>query len=218
MNLLGSTKTYEPTTITFKVNCLAYVDKMLLINKYKIKVGFFYTKENQILSEMVLDQIEVFFSLLIENCIIIDKAAYDAMQEKFENNFFMVDDRPHDQVIACALFLKLVSIVGDNLSIEYLSLSSKLGDKICYTIDSESEEIAVMLPTKEEWWKEDIKHEPWWLRKDTATYDKLTDDGEIFEGEFKWEEMFKDELEAATKADTPKSKTFTIISGGKDAN
>ena len=30
--------------------------------------------------------------------------------------------------------------------------------------------------------------------------------------------MIKDELEAATKADTPKSKTFTIISGGKDAN
>ena len=220
MNLSGSTST-NAQVISNKVNCMVYVDNSLIINKYKIKVGFYCVNENPVLNEMALDQIEIFFSLLMSNSIIISKDSYDSLKDFPLNNFFMTHQTPDDQTIASMILFKLINIVGDNLDIEYVSLSSTSGDKIRYTISTDSGEPSVLLPSNDTWWKDkNNKFEPWWMRNDTATYDKVIGRDKIYTGDFSWEEMFKDDLKEAANFDAPKAvkKGFKLIPGGKDAD
>lgn len=198
---------------------MIYIDKMFLINHYDINIGFFYTVENQALSEMAFEQIEMFFSILMHNIIIISKEDYDNNELKdLENNIFMIPGKVNDQKIGSQIFLKLVNIVGDNLNIDHIVINSVLGKNIEYGIDMDSPELTQLLPTREEWWDdENIKFQPWWLRDDSATYDVLINRDEIYNGEFKWSEMFEKEIEEAKTIDNAKNK-FTIINGGKNVH
>jgi hypothetical protein len=200
---------------------MVYLDNSLIINKYKIKVGFFCVNENPVLNEIALDQIELFFTLLMHNSIIISKESYDSIKEIPLNNFLMTHQNPDDQTIASMILYKLIKIVGNNLDIDYVSLSSTSGNKIKYTISTDSQEPSILLPSKETWWNDkNCKFDPWWERGDTATYDKLLSRDKIYTGEFFWEEMFKDDLKEAAEFDAPKStkKGFKLIPGGKDAD
>jgi hypothetical protein len=197
---------------------MVWVDNGLSINKLKIKIGFHTINENPILNEIAMDQIDIFFKLLMENCIFMDKETYDAMENPPNNNIFQTHDKVEDQTIVSMIFLKLRSIVKNNLDIEFVSLSSKLGNSIKYTVDMDSALPEVLLPSKEEWWRNtDVKFDPWWLRSDTATYDKIVNDDEIYEGEFLWGELFKDEFSEAAKFALPSKEKFKLIPGGKDA-
>jgi hypothetical protein len=196
---------------------MAYVEGMFLINHYDIEIGFLYTNEDVTLSEMAFDQIDLLFNLVLPNSIVSNKEEFEDLST-FQNNFFMVPDKINDQAIASQLFLKLISISGDNLSIEYITISSTLGKNIVFTIDLESPELEVLLPTKEKWWGNDaIEHAPWWLRNDSATYDMLTDTAELFTGPIEWKDVFKETLEEAEKKDGSK-KRFHIIDGGKNVH
>jgi len=198
-------------------SAMAYVEGMFLINHYDIEIGFLYTNEDVTLSEMAFDQIDLLFNLVLPNSIVSNKEEFEDLST-FQNNFFMVPDKINDQAIASQLFLKLISISGDNLSIEYITISSTLGKNIVFTIDLESPELEVLLPTKEKWWGNDaIEHAPWWLRNDSATYDMLTDTAELFTGPIEWKDVFKETLEEAEKKDGSK-KRFHIIDGGKNVH
>jgi hypothetical protein len=219
MNLSGSTKSLAPQVVTYKINSIVWMDSSLSINKFKIKIGFHVLNENPILNEIAIDQIDIFFKLLVENSIFMDKTTYDAMENPPSNNIFLTLDKADDQSIVSMIFLKLHSIVKNNLDIEFVSLSSKLGNNIRYSVDGESELPDIMLPKKAEWWgDEKIKFDPWWLRSDTATYDKLINDEEIYEGEFLWGELFKDEFSEAAKLTLPSKEKFKLIPGGKNDN
>lgn len=200
-----------------EVNGIVYAHNQLLVNRYYITLGFFHTKENSNVNEIAFEKIEIFFNMLFNNAIIISKASYEEKEPNVDNNIFMTTESINDQSIACLIYLKLASIVRDDLSIEYITISSALGKEIEYTIDIESPEMAVYVPTREEWWKDEhVKFEPWWMREDSSTYDVLINRDEIFEGDFVWDDIFKDEL-AKIKEDDKKSR-FKIINGGKDAN
>lgn len=222
MNSLESTNSI-PQSITNKVSCMVYVDDKLLTNRFKIKIGFNTVNTNPVLNEIALDQIELFFKILMDDCIILSKDSYPALNNNLNNNIFMVHEKPNDQTIASMIFLKLSNIVDKNLEIDYVSLTSKLGNKICYTIDMNSPELDVLIPKKEIWWKDkSINSDPWWLRSDTATFDQLVNKDEIYTGEFKWEDLFKDDLEEAdnfnksNKSDKLSKGKFKIIPGGKN--
>lgn len=198
---------------------LVYIDKILHINHFDINIGFFYTVENSTLCEMAFEQIEIFFSMLMNNAIIISKEDYDndAIQN-IDNNVFMVPNKTNDQTIGSQIFLKLTNIVGENLLIDNITINSHLGKNIEFTIDIDSPELTVLLPTKEDWWDDtNVEFQPWWLRDDAATYDVLINRDEIYTGEFKWSDMFKDEIEEAKNSDSSKRK-FTIIDGGKNVH
>jgi hypothetical protein len=198
---------------------MIYIDKMLAINYFDVSIGFFYTVENQALCDMAFEQVEMFFSILMSNVIMISKEDHDNDELKdFENNVFMVPGKANDQTIGSQIFLKLVNIVGENLSIEHITISSVLGKNIEYTIDMDSPELTKLLPTREEWWDdENVKFQPWWLRDDSATYDVLINRDEIYTGVFKWSDMFEKELEEAKIVDNAKNK-FKIIDGGKNVH
>ena len=218
MNLSKSTDSI-PHTWSTSFSSMIYIDKMFAINYFDVSIGFFYTVENEALCEMAFEQIEMFFSLLMNNAIMISKEDHDNdLLGDLENNVFMVPGKANDQTIGSQIFLKLVNMVGENLSIEHIVINSVLGKNIQYSIDMDSPELTKLLPTREEWWDdENVKFQPWWLRDDSATYDVLINRDEIYTGAFKWSEMFEKELEEAKIADKNKGK-FTIIDGGKNVH
>jgi hypothetical protein len=206
----------EPHVWSTNVNCMVYVDDLLLTNNYQIEVGFFTSTPNAILHDIALEKIEVFFELLMKDCIIITKENYDKENRTISNNWLMVDDLLNDQTVATMIFSKLVSIVGADLDIEFLRLSSALGNNIRYTISNDSPELSVLLPNKETWCKDSsIKFDPWWMRSDTATFDTLIDQNDFFKGLLRWEDVFGEDL-AKAQDDDPKKNKFKIIAGGKD--
>ena len=134
------------------------------------------------------------------------------------DNIFMVPKRANDQTIGCLLLLKLMQVAGDNLDVDHISINSTLGKNIEHTIHLESPEMSALVPSKQEWWEEkEIASEPWWLRSDTATYDKVLEEDQIFTGEFEWGEVFKEELEKADEMNSGKNR-FKIIDGGKNVH
>lgn len=215
-----STKS-TPHKLSTNVNCMVLVDDVLLINHYKFEIGFYTINENPILNDIALDQIEMFFNVLLRNSIMMDKKDYDhdCIPKDIKNNIFMVPGKSNDQVVACLVYLKLVNIVGNNLEIDYVSISSELGKEICYSIDSESLEIEALIPSKEDWWDDDkVAFLPWWNRPDTSTYDLLINRDEIYTGDFLWEDIFKDELEEAANFGNQTKGKFKVINGGKDGH
>jgi hypothetical protein len=184
-----------------------------------VSIGFHNTVENPVLNDIAFEQVELFFTTLMSNSILISKEDYEGDDIKgLENNIVMVPSKANDQTIGSQIFLKLINIVGENLEIDHITISSTLGKDIEYTIDIESPELTVLLPTREEWWKDEhVKFQPWWLREDAATYDQLINRDEIFTGTFKWSELFEEEMKEADSIDKLKGK-FTIIDGGKNVH
>lgn len=203
------------------VSCLVYVDELFLINQYKFEIGFFSISENPILNDIALDQIDMFFSMLMSNAIIVDKKDYDDsfFLKSLKNNKFMVPGKGNDQIVGSLVFLKLVNIVGQNLDIDHITITSELGKDISYAIGSDSLEIEALVPKKEVWWEDDtVKFQPWWNRPDSSTYDILNDN-KIYEGDFDWRDIFKDEFAEAENWNKPtKGKIFKLIPGGKDVH
>lgn len=205
----------EPHVWYTDVNCIVYVDDLLLTNNYQIEVGFYTSTPNPVLHDIAMEKVEVFFELLMKNCVIIRKEDYDREERNIANNWFMVYDLLNDQTVAAAIYSKLISIVGEDLDIQFLRLSSALGNNIRYTIVNESPELTVLLPDRESWWNDPhVKFDPWWLRSDTATYDRLINRDEIYEGEILWNDLFEEALVKAEEIDSKKNK-FKIIPGGK---
>jgi len=205
------------------VSCMVFVDDIMLVNQYKFEIGFFSINPNPVLNEIGLDQLDMFFSMLMSNAIIVDRKDHDdsVIVTSLKNNKIMVPGKGNDQVVGSLIFLKLLNIVGENLEIDHITITSELGKDICYTIGADSLEIEALVPKKADWWGDDkVKHLPWWNRPDSATYDILTD-GKLYTGDFEWNEIFKDELEEAEEYNKPalsKGKVFKLIPGGKDVH
>lgn len=217
MHLSRSTSRSHPHEISVEVPCMICMENSLLINTFSIKVGFLPTIENKILNSIAFEKIEMFFELFVQNSIILDKKQHKQFKNltKIENNIVMTPDTPNDQTVGSLFYSKLSAIVGNDLSIEHLTLSSELGKNILYTFDADSVELEVLLPDRADWWGTNVDFMPWWHRDDTATYDLLIDDEKIYQGDMSWEDFFKDELEKLKEENTVKGR-FKIIAGGKD--
>ena len=129
MTLMNSSKSTDAISHRWSTSfsSMIYIDKMFAINYFDVSVGFFYTVENEALCEIALEQIEIFFSILMNNAIIISKEEHDAdALGELENNVFMVPGKTNDQTVGSQIFLKLVNVVGENLSIEHLTINSVL--------------------------------------------------------------------------------------------
>jgi hypothetical protein len=199
-----------------EVSCLIYVEDMFLINHYNIEIGFDTSTANPVLHDIAFEKVRMFFEVLMNNSIIITHQDFKEKKIKFENNYIELPGMLNDQTLGSAIYAKLVVLVGEDLVIEYVKISSALGKGVRYTINDDGPEVHTLLPGKAEWWdNEDVKFYPWWLRQDPATYDELIEGDKIYEGEFSWNEHFEEDLKEAETLD-PKAKKFKIITGGKD--
>ena len=199
-----------------EVDCNVYVDNIILFNHYNIKIGFDTSSSNPILHDIAFEKIQMFFEVIMNNSIIITKEDFISKTFSLENNYIQLPGMLNDQTLGAAIFTKLTSLVGEDMIISYVQISSTLGKNVYYTLNNDAPEIQVLLPKKEEWWKNtDIKSEPWWMRSDTATYDEVLKDNNIYVGDFDWKDHFEEDLKEAASFDD-KTKRFKIINGGKD--
>ena len=96
-----------------------------------------------------------------------------------------------------------------------MELSSWQGDGITYAVDKDGKEL--LLLDVDDWFSEQYKNfDPWWLRSDTATYDRETDKG-IYTGHFSWNVR---QPKAENKKHDQNAKIFEfrpeVLDGGKD--
>lgn len=209
------TEEIVPHSWPTKVKSIIFVDNMLIVNTYKITVGFDTSSINPILHDIAFEKVQMFFEILMNNSIIISKTDFNKKNLEYDNNCIELPDLLNDQTLGSVIFSKLSALVGEDLIIEYIKITSSLGKNICYTIDNSSPELHALLPDKESWWDgKEIKSQPWWGRPDTATYDKLLEGDDIYVGEFDWNEHFEEDLKEAENM-SAKSSKFKIIKGGK---
>ena len=138
-----------------KFNTLIFVDEMILHNHYIVEVGFDTSTTNYMLHDIAFEKIEMFFNVLLENGIIISQKDFESRPD-LKNNFIELPNMLNDQTFGSAIYAKLISLVGEDMSIVYIKISSSLGKEIVYTINDISPEYHTLLPSKEEWWDNEI--------------------------------------------------------------
>lgn len=196
-----------------EASCIIYVDGMLLLNNYKFEIGFDTSTANVMLHDIAFEKVQMLFDLLLNNSIIIAQKDFKEKTFDFSNNYFELPNMLNDQTLGSVIYAKLISLVGEDMIINYLKISSSLGKGIIYTLNENSPEIHSLLPTKAEWWdNDDFEYQPWWLRPDPATYDEVLETNKIFEGDFTWEDHFEEEIKELKKEGKGK---FQIIKGGR---
>ena len=162
------------------------VDNELFNNDYTIKLHL--TPVTTELAEQgdYFERLKMLFENVFNNTVTVckDEELYAILEKQTNNRFIQLPRPPYDQLMAAVCFTKANAVLKGKIIINELELSSYQGDGITYRIVKEGPEIQLLdvdnwFPTKYN------TFDPWWLRPDTATYDKILDKG-IYTGHYRW--------------------------------
>ena len=200
-----------------KFKSIIIVDGELFANEYRIKL--FITPYTANLKEQTeyFDRLKNLFEMVFANTITTwrDEPLYHTLQKSANNRFIELPKPPYDQIMAAVCFCKANAILDSNITVNKLELSSWQGDGITYSVDKDSKEL-ILLDTPNWFSKKYENFDPWWLRADTATYDRELDKG-IYTGHFSWNNKIpvdkKHETHAKIFEFNPK-----VLDGGKNKN
>jgi len=201
-----------------KFKSIIIVDSELFSNEYNVKL--FITPHTADLKEQTayFDRLKNLFDFVFGNTITTcrNDPLYHILKKSSNNRFIELPKPPYDQLMAAACFCKANAVLDSTITVNHLELSSWQGDGITYSVDKNSKEL-VLLDTKDWFSKKYEKFYPWWLRADTATYDRELDKG-IYTGHFSWDNT---KIPIDTKHETH-AKIFKfnpkVLDGGKDKN
>jgi hypothetical protein len=192
------------------------VDSELFSNEYDVKIDITPTTSSLKEQTDYFERIKNLFDLVLGNTITVwrEDPLFPILQKNTNNRFIELPKPPYDQIMAAVCFCKANAVLDSSIIINKLELSSWQGDGITYSVDKDSDEL-LLLDTKD-WFSEKYKNfYPWWLRADTATYDKELDKG-IYTGHFSWN---TDTIPVDKKHDDH-AKIFQlhtkVLDGGKD--
>ena len=202
-----------------KFKSIIIVDGELFANEYSIKL--FITPYTANLKEQTeyFDRLKNLFEMVFANTITTwrDDPLYHILQKSSSNRFIELPKPPYDQIMAAVCFCKANAILDSVITVNKLELSSWQGDGITYSVDKDSKEL-LLLDTPNWFSKNYEKFDPWWLRADTATYDRELDKG-IYTGHFSWNNK---QPKAENKKHQQNAKIFEfnpkVLDGGKDKN
>jgi hypothetical protein len=164
------------------------VDNELFHNTYTIKIGIKPVTTDLAEQTQYFDRLKFFYTYVVANTIVTcsDEPLYEILEVETNNRFIQLPRPPYDQVVAAVLFSKSNAILEGKIIVNSLELSSYQGDGISYTITKEGTELDLL--DVDNWFTAKYnKFDPWWLRPDTATYDKELDKG-IYTGHFSWQD------------------------------
>ena len=201
-----------------KFKSIIIVDSELFQNKYEINIHITpYTADLQEQTKY-FDRIKNLFDFVLANTITTwrDEPLYKNLIKHSKNRFIELPRPPYDQIMAAVCFCKANSILEGKIIVNKIELSSWQGDGITYTVDKDSKEL-LLLDTPH-WFSEKYKNfDAWWLRADTATYDRELDKG-IYTGNFSWQTKNN----SVDKNHENHAKIFEfnpkVLDGGKDKN
>ena len=199
-----------------KFKSIIIVDGELFSNEYDVKISL--TPHTASLKEQTayFDRLKNLFEQVFANTITTwrEEPLYGVLQKNTNNRFIELPRPPYDQIMAAVCFCKANSILDSKMVINHIDLSSWQGDGITYTVDKDSRELILL--DRPDWFTDKYKKfDPWWLRPDTATYDRETDKG-IYTGHFSW----TNQQIPVDKRHEEHAKIFEfnpkVLDGGKD--
>jgi hypothetical protein len=192
------------------------VDNELFHNTYKIKIGIRPITADLEEQSQYFDRLKFLYTYVIANTIITwrEESLYEILENETNNRFLQLPRPPYDQIVAAVLFSKSNAILEGKIIVDSIELSSYQGDGISYTITKEGTELELL--DVDNWFSAKYnKFDPWWLRPDTATYDKELAKG-IYTGHFSWQDHNEHKVDTQHE-DHAKIFEFNprIIDGGK---
>jgi hypothetical protein len=189
-------------------SCTVVIDDCVYPNSYNFKISFIPKTDNIQTQNIGFERVKYLAHRLCDNAIIFspnDKT--NLYWFKMPVNKILLPGNPYDQLLAICLFRKINSIAGKFFHFGELTVDSRLGDNIKYTVDDESIENKHL--DVEKWVDSEIN--PWWNRDDTATFDQRIDAKTIWTGGTSWEE-----LGYVQTNDNKRSFNPTVIDGGRE--
>jgi hypothetical protein len=195
------------------------VDNELFHNIYKVKIGIRPVTDDLEEQTQYFDRLKFLYTYIVANTVITgrDEDLYKILAVETNNRFIELPRPPYDQIMAAVLFAKSNAILEGKIIVDSVELSSYQGDGISYTVTKEGSEIELLDVDK--WFSTKYnKFDPWWLRPDTATYDKELAKG-IYTGHFSWQDHNEHNEPKADPQHEENAKIFEfnprILDGGK---
>ena len=195
------------------------VDNELFHNIYKVKIGIRPVTDDLEEQSQYFDRLKFLYTYIVANTVITgrDEDLYKILAVETSNRFIELPRPPYDQIMAAVLFAKSNAILEGKIIVDSLELSSYQGDGISYTVTKEGSEIELLDVDK--WFSTKYnKFDPWWLRPDTATYDKELAKG-IYTGHFSWQDHNEHNEPKADPQHEENAKIFEfnprVLDGGK---
>lgn len=202
------TNTINLFTWETKFDATVVVDDCIYPNRYNVTLGFLPKVKSINEQNIGFERTKYIFNTLCENSIIFsprDKTM--PYWFKMPVNKLLLPGSPYDQLLGTVLFQKLNVVLENFFHLGYLTVDSKLGDSIKYTIDNES----IKTVTHDiGFWNED-NIDPWWTRNDTATFDQRIDSKTIWTGATTWKDLGYESKPVKKQNFTP-----TVIDGGRE--
>ena len=200
-----------------KFKSIIIVDGELFSNEYNVKLHITPHTANLKEQTEYFERLKNLFEMVFANTITTwrEEKLYHTLSKTSNNIFIELPKPPYDQIMSAVCFCKANSVLDSVITVSKLELSSWQGDGITYTVDKNSKEL-ILLDTPN-WFSEKYKtFYPWWLRADTATYDKELDKG-IYTGHFSWNNK-----NPVDKKHEDHAKIFEfnpkVLDGGKNKN
>jgi hypothetical protein len=195
------------------------VDGELFHNNYTIKTKIRPITANLPEQNLYFERLKLLYQVIFNNCVITSRnePLYDVLQKHTTNRFIELPKPPYDQIMAAVCFTKSNAILEGKIIIDSVELQSFQGDGISYTVEKDFTELHLL--DVDNWFSSKYnKFDPWWLRSDTATYDKELSKG-IYTGHFPWNPIARPDVE---KKNDQHAKIFEfnakVVDGGQDKN
>lgn len=190
-----------------KFDATVVVDDVIYPNRYNVTISFIPKTKEISKQNIGFEKIKYFIERLCENAVIfspMDKT--QAYWFKMPVNKVLLPGSPYDQLLAITMLKKIESIAGEFFHFGNITVDSKLGDSVKYTVDGNSYENKHL--NVNNWMDSNI--DPWWNRNDTATFDQRIDANTIWTGAATWEDLGYESTNTKSKPFNP-----TVIDGGR---
>ena len=162
------------------------VDNELFQNDYHVELTITPNVTDLKEQSSYFERLKNLFELVLSNTVTgwRGDTLYQTLLTKSNNRFIELPKPPYDQIMAAVCFCKANAVLDGKITVSKLKLGSYQGDGITYPVDKNSKELTLL--DVDGWFSKKFKNfDPWWLRSDTATYDKELPKG-LYTGHFSW--------------------------------
>ena len=162
------------------------VDNELFQNDYHVELTITPNVTDLKEQSSYFERLKNLFELVLSNTVTGWRGytLYQTLLTKSNNRFIELPKPPYDQIMAAVCFCKANAVLDGKITVSKLKLGSYQGDGITYPVDKNSKELTLL--DVDGWFSKKFKNfDPWWLRSDTATYDKELPKG-LYTGHFSW--------------------------------
>ena len=192
------------------------VDNELFQNEYNVELAITPNTADLKKQSNYFERLKSLYEYVFSNTVTAwrNDGLHQILLKKSNNRFIELPKPPYDQIMAGVCFCKSNAILDGVITVSKLKLSSWQGDGITYSVDKNSKELTLL--DVKDWFSEKFKKfDPWWLRSDTATYDKELPKG-LYTGHFSWD----NQTTTIDKGHEHHAKIFEfkpqILDGGKN--